>query len=376
MKLIETDGKKMLSEAGIPVPSSVFIPFGVGVLPDDVQYPLYVKAQVLQGHRGQQGFVRQCLNDQQTRQALVDMTASFGGIPCAGFRLETEILHDEEWFVSFDIDRAEGCIRLNVSAAGGVNVSTVQSCFVTSSEDIRCLNVPEQLHTVLQYLYGVFVQQDVLQLEINPLVRVGDGSYLALDAKIEIDDAASARHPEWSAYTVLSETGRVLSERELSYAQLLLEGGYRGTLGRLIELDGDIAVILSGGGASLVALDALKKAGGKPANYVEMSGNPDPEYVRRAARIVLSKPGLRAIWIAGSYANFTDINVTVSAVLAAIGDLDLCVPIVIRRDGPHAAEAKQAALQWAVERGVSLQFDRADTDLETSAQAVVIASRL
>ncbi len=376
MKLIETDGKKMLSEAGIPVPSSVFIPFGVGILPEDVQYPLFVKAQVLQGYRGQQGFVRRCLNDQETRQAFVDMTASLGWVPCAGFRLETEILHEEEWFVSFDIDRAEGCIRLNVSAAGGVNVRTVQSCLVASFEDMLRLNVPEQLHAVLQRLYEVFVQQDVLQLEINPLVRVNDGSYIALDAKIEVDDAASARHPEWSAYTVLSETGRMVSEREELYAQLLSEGGYRGTLGRLIELDGDIAVILSGGGASLVALDALKKAGGKPANYVEMSGNPDPEYVRRAARIVLSKPGLRAIWIAGSYANFTDIHVTVSAVLAAIGDLGLRVPIVIRRDGPQAAEAKIAAMQWATEQGISLQFDRADTDLETSAHAVVAASRL
>ena len=64
-----------------------------------------------------------------------------------------------------------------------------------------------------------------------------------------------------------------------------------------------------------MAIDALTKAGGKPANYVEMSGNPDPVAVCEAVKIVLSKPGIKAIWIAGSFANFTDIQATVGATL-------------------------------------------------------------
>ena len=171
-------------------------------------------------------------------------------------------------------------------------------------------NVPE----ILSKLKAAMEKNDALSIEINPLAILADGSYVALDAKVELDGAAAFRHPEWS------ELHRLATP---------------------IELDGDIAVILSGGGASIVALDALQRAGGRPANYIEMSGNPDPESVRRASKIVLAKPGIRAIWIAGSYANFTDIQATVDATLAAADDVNLRVPVVIRRDGPNAEEASK-----------------------------------
>jgi succinyl-CoA synthetase beta subunit len=77
------------------------------------------------------------------------------------------------------------------------------------------------------------------------------------------------------------------------------------------------------------------------------------------------------VWIAGSFANFTDIQATVNGVLAAIADLDLRVPVVIRRDGPNADAAKADAEQWAKDHGVTLQFHRADTDMDASARAVV-----
>jgi succinyl-CoA synthetase beta subunit len=143
----------------------------------------------------------------------------------------------------------------------------------------------------------------------------------------------------------------------------------------LVELDGDVAVILSGGGASLLAMDALMRAGIKPSNYLESSGNPDPESLRKAAAIVLSKPGLKALWIAGSFANFTDIQATVMAVLGAMDDTNVRLPVVVRRDGPSADIAQTEAAAWAKEHGVTLTFHRGDTDLETSSQTVARAVR-
>jgi succinyl-CoA synthetase beta subunit len=138
-----------------------------------------------------------------------------------------------------------------------------------------------------------------------------------------------------------------------------------------IELDGDIALILSGGGASLVALDALLTAGGRPANFVELSGNPDSTFVREAAGRVFSKPGLKAVWVAGSYANFTDIAAMLSAIRDAYDEADLSIPFVVRRDGPSTDQARQETLAWAKEKNIPCLFHRADTDLEASAKALL-----
>ncbi len=369
MKLIEADGKKILKEAGISVPSNC--------LPQDVkEFPVYLKAQLLHGRRGQRGLVRRCANIDELELAVKDMTSILKDTPYSGFICEKEIDHKEQWLVAMDIDRATGKIRISFSDEGGMGVEKAQSVTISSKDEIGNLDLPSCVRETLEKMYSAFQKNDALHLEINPLALLPDGSCVALDAKIELDDAAVFRHPEWSSFSNLADNARILSEREEAYARLQTEAGHRGTLGRYVELDGDIALILSGGGASLVAMDALKRAGGRPANYVEMSGNPDPEQVQKATAIVLSKPGIRAIWIAGSFANFTDIQSTVNAVLNAIKESGLLVPIVIRRDGPNAEAAKEDATKWAEENGVKLRFDRADVDLDASANSVVSAIRL
>lgn len=369
MKLIESDGKRILKNAGIEVPPSFLVQ-------DVAAFPVFLKAQVLQGRRGQRGLVRRCADRETLDIAQRELTEQLQTIPNAGLYCEAEVAHETQWFVAFDIDRERGAIRLTVSEQGGMSVQSGQSFVVEHERDFDSCTLPSGVLQIVKKMWDAFRNHDMLHLEINPLACRADGSCVALDAKIELDDAAAFRHPEWSSFKIVSEIERESSERERAYEALLAEAGHRGTLGRYVELDGDIAMILSGGGASLVAMDALLRAGGRPANYVEMSGNPDPEYVRKASAIVLSKPGIRAVWIAGSFANFTDIQATVNAVLAAMQDLDLHVPVVIRRDGPNAEAAEQDALRWASERGISLRFDRADVDLDTSAKAIVEASRL
>ena len=361
MKLIEADGKRILKDAGIAIPSQ------------DLTYPVFLKAQVLQGRRGLRGLVSRCLDAEEVEQTKRKMSEQLLGIPYAGFLCESEVMHEKEWLVAVHFDRRLACVCVSFSNQGGMDVAHAECRPVSSVDDIRSIGLPEGVTDVLLRLYLAFLKHDALHLEINPLACRSDGSCVALDAKVELDDAAAFRHPEWNMFTRLEE---VRSDRERAYIELLSAGGHRGTMGRFVELDGDIALVLSGGGASLVAIDALKLAGGRPANYVEMSGNPDPEELRKAAEIVLSKPGLRAIWIAGSFANFTDIRSTVNAVLAAIDNLGLRIPIVIRRDGPQAIEAKADAEAWASARNISLRFDQADVDFDASARAVVACSRL
>lgn len=334
MKLIEADGKRLLRDAGIAVPEGRLFGFD-----DDIPsylatatYPLYVKAQLLRGRRGVAGLVRRATTKEDAMDAIAKIRDAVGETPCAGILIEKAVSYKEEWIAMADFS------RVGFSTTGGAAASGMKTFGLDEK------NIPE----ILSKLKAAMEKNDALSIEINPLAILADGSCVALDAKVELDDAAAFRHPEWS------ELNRLATP---------------------IELDGDIAVILSGGGASLVALDALQRAGGRPANYVEMSGNPEPEVVRRTSHAVLAKPGIKAIWIAGSYANFTDIRATVNAVLAAADELNLRVPIVIRRDGPNAEGAVEDATRWAKERGVSLRFDRAETDLDVSAAAVTAAAK-
>ncbi|KAA0206513.1 hypothetical protein EDM68_02380, partial [Candidatus Uhrbacteria bacterium] len=282
------------------------------------------KVQVLRGGRGKAGLVRRAVTATDVERVQKEIEETLGGVPKHGFLIEQEVPHVREWFLSIDLDRAAGDWRVNIGE-GGVDVSSAKSAALSEFSD-------EKFAPLVRTLAEGMRAHRLQSVEINPLAERADGSFVALDAKL-----------------VTEETSAVSS----------------------IELDGDIALILSGGGASLVALDALIEAGGRPANFVELSGNPDAETVRAAATRVFSKPGLKAVWVAGSYANFTDIASMLSAIRAAYDAAGLSVPFVVRRDGPNADQAQTETLAWAEAKGVPCLFHRADTDLEASARALV-----
>ncbi len=376
MFLIEHDGKQLLQTLGVATPTGVFAPLDDAptvFAALDWSHPWYLKAQVLQGRRGKSGLVRRVDRVDQLEEVITSMRQALGATPCTGLLADPAVPHDAEWLLSIDLDREVGALRVNYSAEGGMAVSMATSVTIQGDSDWARVEVPASILTIAKTLHAAMAPQDALSIEINPLAVLPDGSCIALDAKVEVDDAAWSRHPEWADLISHKLRGTGKTEREQAFNILLDSAGHRGTMGRYIELDGDIAVILSGGGASLVAMDALMHVGLKPGNYLEASGNPDPESLRKAAAIVLSKPGLKALWIAGSFANFTDIQATVMAVLGAMEDTQVRLPIVVRRDGPNADAAQSEAIAWAAQQGIPLTFHRGDTDLETSAQAVAAA---
>ena len=133
--------------------------------------------------------------------------------------------------------------------------------------------------------------------------------------------------------------GRLPTDREIAVTKVD-EGDdwYRGTAGKYIEMDGDIAILFSGGGASIANMDALMNVGLKPANYTEYSGNPPREKVAALSKIVLSKPELKGLWIAGGVANFTNVKETFLGIIDALDEIKPSYPIVIRRAGPFGKE--------------------------------------
>ncbi|MCK9361064.1 hypothetical protein M0Q28_02440 [Patescibacteria group bacterium] len=319
MKLIEADGKRLLREIGVAVPVGFL--FGE---PATFSGPGYVKAQVLKGGRGKAGLVQRFEKPEEISGIIENIKSKLGTLSCEGFLVEEEAPHVKQWFISIDLDRAAGDWRVNIGE-GGMDVATAHSQLVASFQD-------EKFGTLVRVLMDGMRTHRLQSLEINPLAERADGSFVALDAKIVKEDES----------TVSS-----------------------------VELDGDIALVLSGGGASLVALDALIAAGGKAANFVELSGNPDPEVIRQTALRVFSKPDLKAVWVAGSYANFTDIAAMLSAIRAAYDDAGLSIPFVVRRDGPNADQAQTETLAWAEAKHIPCLFHRADIDLEASAKALI-----
>ncbi len=373
MRLIEKDAKELLKRQGILVPVGFFVDWSVTAWPVERSWtgPRYLKAQVLAGRRGKGGLVQRVATQEEFNQVLTNLRAQLSQTTCAGFWCEEELIHETEWFVACDIDRATGEIRSHVSQEGGKDVSVIQSFTAQDLvESKRSSQFPSGIISLMQSLQRVLVASDALRIEINPCVLSAAGAAIALDAKIELDETASFRHPEWNMFSPLSRFGDVTSPREQAYMDLLTQTN-RPLLGKYVELSGTIAVILAGGGASLVAMDALTRAGGKAANYLELSGNPDPAFLHQAAMIAFSHPHIEAIWIAGSFANFTDIEVTVRAILQAVEDIGIRVPVIIRRDGPNANEAEESASAWARRTGIPLVFQRGSVDLTESAAALV-----
>ncbi|KKU73005.1 MAG: Succinyl-CoA synthetase, beta subunit [Parcubacteria group bacterium GW2011_GWA2_47_26] len=365
MNLYEFEGKNLFAKYGITIPKGVCVYRGE----DPVQRyrelglsELVVKAQVLSGKRGKNAGIRFCSSRDEVEnsvRALLNMDLQ--GQYVAAVRLEERMDILEEHYLSIVYDTKIKQPVLIYSREGGVDIEEVgEDKIFKQLLDIRLPIVTckatqpysamdgslrhfapcdDILWSTIQNCWNCFLQEDARLVEINPLVKTREGRWIAVDAKVALDDDAGFRHPEWKGYAPRTMLGRRPTDREVN-AKKIDEGEawYRGTAGKYIEMDGDIAVLFSGGGASLANMDALYRAGLRPANYTEYSGNPPREKVYALTKVVLSKPGLKGLWIAGGVANFTNVKETFQGIADALDEVRPKFPIVVRRAGPYEKE--------------------------------------
>jgi Succinyl-CoA synthetase, beta subunit len=185
---------------------------------------------------------------------------------------------------------------------------------------------------------------------------------------MELEDNASFRH-EWD-YPDRTVMGRKKTDREIR-AEEIDEDDHRGVAGKYTELDGDIGMMLAGGGASLTNMDALIACGGEPANYTEYGGNPPGEKVYRLSKIVMSKPGLNGLWHVGGTANNTDVERTMDGFIKAVIEEDPDYPIVVRRDGPHADSAFKKLKKIRQDLNSNMKLFRNDKPMTESAEELI-----
>lgn len=385
MNLYEYEGKQLFAQTGIAIPRGITVRRG-----DDIREvvgerladlcPLVVKSQILSGKRGKNGGIKFCSTVEDAvsaAQALFETEVR--GMYVASVRIEEKLDIAEEHYLSVTYDTGTKQPVLIYSAAGGVDIEDVPEAQILKipldirqdEQDLSRLS-DRTLIDIAQKLYRCFLLQDARLVEINPLVKTSSGEWIAADAKIAIDDDAFYRHKdEWLTFEPRTEMGRPPTDREIAVKQIDEgEDYYRGTAGKYIEMDGDIAILFSGGGASIANMDALIKAGLKPANYTEYSGNPPREKVSALAKIVLSKPGLRGLWIAGGVANFTNVKDTFAGIVDALDDVKPTYPIVIRRAGPYEAEGMALMRECAERNGLDMTLFGKEKSMSETARVL------
>lgn len=383
MNLYEFEGKNLFAQHGVATPKGSVIRRGddsVAAYHALATEKVVMKAQVLSGKRGKNNGIRFCRSTREIKEAADKLFhTTIGGQYVVAIRIEEHLSIAEEHYLSIVYDTGTKQPVLLYSAHGGVDVEAIPvremrryPLDVRQGEkaikDISDIPFARQL-------WRCFCNEDARLVEINPLVKTAQGTWVAADAKVALDDDAFFRHESWKNFEPRTMLGRLPTEREIAVQEIDKgEEYYRGTAGKYIEMDGDIATLFSGGGASIANMDALIGVGLRPANYTEYSGNPPREKVYQLAKIVLAKPNLRGLWIVGGVANFTDVEATLQGIVDVLDEVRPRYPIVVRRAGPHEKEGMQA-MRACAERN-NLRMKLFGKEIPMSATAKVLAEMM
>ena len=376
MNLYEFEGKELFVKHGLATPR------GAVVRPGDDAGKKYeelaikevvVKAQILSGKRGKNNGIKFCSTAGEVITACAELFANeIKGLQVVSVLIEEKLQIAEEHYCSIVYDTSSKQPTLIYSAQGGMDIEDVaEEKIMRIPLDIRSDKLPDAQADwdFAQKLYTVFKTEDARVVEINPLVKTVAGNWVAADAKIALDDDAFYRHKEWETLEPRTMLGRSPTEREILVKKIDEgENYYRGTAGKYIEMDGDIGLILNGGGASIANMDALLAVGLKPANYTEYSGNPPREKVYALAKIVLSKPGLKGLWMCGVVANFTNMKDTFMGIVDALDEIKPTYPIVVRRDGPESAEAMELMRECGERNNLNMKLFTKEMPMGETAQ--------
>jgi succinyl-CoA synthetase beta subunit len=203
---------------------------------------------------------------------------------------------------------------------------------------------------IMTAVHDTFVATDASLVEINPFIVTRGGDLLALDAKMTFDDNALFRHPDLRELRDLGEEEPL--EIEASKFSL-----------NYIRLDGTIGCMVNGAGLAMATMDIIKLAGGQPANFLDVGGGASAEQIRNAFKILMSDRNVRAVLI-NIFGGILRCDVLAEGLIAAVKELGVPVPIVIRMEGTNVDRGKEML------RASGLNFTTADTMGEAAEQAV------
>jgi len=392
VKLKEFEAKELFRKVEIPVSNGLLVK-SIDDIPPFHDARL-LKVQTLAGGRGKAGGV--CLvrgADEARKLASRFLHSVFMSEQITELLLDEKVEINKELYLGILFDTSKRLPVFIYSEVGGADIEELKRSDSTKiklreiiyhrglvEDDLFFLlknsslssKIQSQVKDAMTKLYTCFTRFDCKMLEINPLVVTTNNKVVAVDAVAVLDDDARFR---WEVPFVERTNNRPVTPREAA-AHLIDKDDYRGVAGKtFVDLDGDIAILTSGGGASMTLLDALVDYGGKPANFTEYSGNPPQEKVEKLTRIVLDRPHLSGLLVAGVIANFTNIAETLRGVLNVLVEQKPKYPIVVRRAGPHDDEARVMLMEAKEQYGLDVHYYDEKISLTQAAKIMVDLSR-
>ena len=356
MKLHEFQAKALLARAGIPIPDG-----RLATTPDEaadaaraIGGTVAVKAQVHTGGRGKAGGIKLASSPDEARAAArAILGLDIKGLRVAKVYVERAASVAKELYLGITLDRDRRRPVVMLSTVGGMDIEEVAA----TEPDKIVRGWPSPLLGLLPFearalafaagvpaaqrvavvdialrLYRVYTDADALTVEINPLFIQQDGTLLAGDAKCEVDDSALFRHPlaaAWKEVGANEETEE--RARQLGFS--------------FVQLDGDVGIIGNGAGLVMSTLDAVRDAGGRAANFLDVGGGAKESVVKAALEIVLANPKVKSVLI-NIFGGITRGDEVAKGILAVLATTAPRVPLVIRLSGT-AAEAGRALLAGA-----------------------------
>mgnify|MGYP002883332249 CR=1 FL=1 len=253
-----------------------------------------------------------------------------------------------EYYLALLVDREEDSLLIMGSTEGGVDIEEVAETSPDaihkewfdpseglSDESASTLatslglsgNSHESFVEMIGKLASIFTDKDCSMIEINPLVRNGDGSMVALDAKVSFDDNAAFRHPWRGDLRDFSEESEVevrAHEHGLSY----------------VDLDGNIGCLVNGAGLAMATMDVIKLYGGEPANFLDIGGGADSDSITAAFSIILEDPRLEGILV-NIFGGIIRCDMVARSIIAASEEIGLDIPLVVRFSGTNHEEGRK-----------------------------------
>jgi len=347
MRLYEFEGSDLFRREGIPVPDYTVVssPREARQQAEEMGLPVVIKAQVLTGGRGLAGGVQVAESLEQVEAATHRILGSLvKGLPVPQVMVARKVEVAREFYLGVIVDGYNGTPVAILSAAGGVSIEEISQAnpelvtsrqvpitsglsLSTAQQMARVVGLDggglETIAGILHTLYSVFRKYDALIAEINPLVWTPEGTYFALDAKVEIDDSSLFRHTDLQ----LSLDERIPSALERKGREIGIT---------YVELDGDIGIIASGAGLGMATMDIIGRRF-RPANFLETGGAITADLLYQVMELVLKKKGLKAVFI-NLYGGINPIHEGAKGVVRYLEEHPTAIPIVARALGNRQEE--------------------------------------
>ena len=386
MKIHEYQGKELLRKFGVPVPR------GIVVRSADEAYqaakelacePVVVKAQIHAGGRGKGGGVKLAKTAEDAREIarqmlgmkLVTHQTGPEGREVRVLLIEEGLPIDKEFYLGIVLDRVSSRPVFMASAAGGMDIEQVaaKTPELIFKETIDpavgfrqfqarklafALGLPSALISpaakFMMALYQAYESMDASLMEINPFLLTKDNRLIALDAKVNFDDNAMFRHPDFADLRDINE------EEPLEIEASKFDLNY-------IKLEGNIACMVNGAGLAMATMDIIKLAGGEPANFLDVGGGASQERVEAGFRILLADPNVRAVLV-NIFGGIVRCDMVARGVVGAARNLGVRVPVVVRLEGTNVEEGQR------VIRESDLGFTVADGMRDAAEKVVALAA--